>query len=348
VKRHVLGLWPTPLQRLTALEAVLRCGPLYLKRDDLTGFGLAGNKTRACEYLVGDAVASGADVLVTAGAPGSNFVGAAALAARVAGLDCEVLVSGTVPDRLPVTLELARRAGATLRFPGADREELDELVSARADTLRAAGRVPYPVPRGGATAVGALGFAAAAAELADQLSGIDSRPSTPGQMSTGGRSTGGRSTDDRSTGALSTDDVVVVMPTGSGASLAGFLAGRSMVGARWPTYGVSVSRPTAELGPHVLDLAGRCAALLGAAPPDAADVRLTDAIGRGFGRVTEDDRRNVLLGLRTEGLLFDSTYGAKAITAVLGLVRPGQALVLWHTGGLPSALKLLAEPGTDR
>jgi D-cysteine desulfhydrase len=252
-------------------------------------------------------------------------------------------VSGTVPDRLPVTLELARRAGATLRFPGADREELDELVSARADTLRAAGRVPYPVPRGGATAVGALGFAAAAAELADQLSAIDSRPSTPGQLSTDGRSTDGRST-----GSLSTDDVVVVMPTGSGASLAGFLAGRSVVGARWPTYGVSVSRPTAELGPHVLDLAGRCAALLGAVPPDAADLRLTDAIGRGFGRVTEDDRRNVLLGLRTEGLLFDSTYGAKAITAVLGLVRPGQTLVLWHTGGLPSALKLLAEPGTDR
>lgn len=315
MKRHVLGLWPTPLQRLTALEAVLRCGPLYLKRDDLTGFGLAGNKTRACEYLVGDAVAAGADVLVTGGAPGSNFVGAAALAARVGGLDCEVLVSGAAPDRLPVTLELARRAGATLRFTGAGREELDRLVSSHADLLRDAGRVPYPVPRGGATAVGALGFATAASELAGQLPD---------------------------------DDAVVVLPTGSGASLAGFLAGRSMIGARWTTYGVSVSRPTADLLPHVLELAGRCAALLGAAPPDRADVRLTDAVGRGFGRVTEEDRRNVLLALRTEGLLFDSTYGAKAITAVLGLAEPGRTLVLWHTGGMPGALKLLADPGADR
>jgi 1-aminocyclopropane-1-carboxylate deaminase/D-cysteine desulfhydrase-like pyridoxal-dependent ACC family enzyme len=181
--------------------------------------------------------------------------------------------------------------------------------------LRAAGRSPYAVPRGGATPVGALGFASAASELAEQLPD---------------------------------DDVVVVLPTGSGASLAGFLAGRSMLGARWPVVGVSVSRPTAELGPHVLDLAGRCAALLGAAPPGPADLRLTDAIGRGFGRVTEEDRRNVLLALRTEGLLFDSTYGAKAITAVLELARPGQSLVLWHTGGVPGALKLLAEPGSDR
>jgi D-cysteine desulfhydrase len=323
VKRYRLALLPTPLHRLPRLEAALDSGPLYLKRDDLIGFGLAGNKARALEYLLGAALAEGADVLVTGGAPGSNFAGAAALAARVAGLDCEVLVSGVPPDRLPVTLELARRAGATLRFTGADRERLDELVDAHCAALAAAGRTPYAVPRGGATPVGALGFAAAARELACQFE-----------------------SDAELAGPLGTD-AVVVLPTGSGASLAGFLAGRAAVGATWRTCGVSVSRPRELVGPHVLGLAGRCATLLGTPAPTEADLHLRDAVGPGFGRVTDEDRRNVQLALCTEGVLFDSTYGAKAITAVIELVRAGERapLVLWHTGGMPSALKLLAVPG---
>jgi D-cysteine desulfhydrase len=316
VKRRPLAILPTPLQRLSALEAVLDSGPLFLKRDDLTGFGIAGNKARTLEYLLGDALAGGADVLVTGGAAGSNFVGAAALAARVCELDCEVLVAGTAPDRLPVTLELARRAGATLRFTGADREELDRLVSERAAALTAEGRIGYAVPRGGATPVGALGYAAAAEEIAAQWH--------------------------------HDGDPVMVLPTGSGTSLAGFLAGRSALGATWRTYGVSVSRPPVEMGEQVLALAGECAALLAAPAPGPGDLHLIDAVGPGFGRVTEEDRRNVLRALQAEGLLFDSTYGAKALTAVVGLVAAGERapLVLWHTGGMPSALKLLADPGT--
>jgi D-cysteine desulfhydrase len=314
--RRPLAILPTPLQRLTGLEVALGCGPLYLKRDDLTGFGLAGNKARPLEFLLGAALADRADVLVTAGAPGSNFVGAAALAARVCGIDCEVLVSGSAPERLPVTLELARRAGATLRFTEAGREQLDDLVERHAGKLRGDGRRPYPVPRGGATAVGALGFAHAADELAAQLEAAHHTDA---------------------------DDVVVVLPTGSGASLAGFLAGRAARGATWRTYGVSVSRPAPQMSAQVLDLAARCAALTGAAAAGEKDLNLVDSVGPGFGRVTGTDLRNVMLALHSDGVLFDSTYGAKAITAVLGLLDAAP-LVLWHTGGVPSALKLLANP----
>jgi D-cysteine desulfhydrase len=308
--RRPLALLPTPLHRLPALEARLGSGPLYLKRDDLTGFGVSGNKARPLEFLLGDALARGADPLVTAGAPGSNFVAAAALAARVCGLDCEILVAG--PDagpRLPVTLELARRAGATLHFTGADREHLDHLVEQHAEKLRADGRDPYPVPRGGATPVGALGFADAARELAEQLAGTDP---------------------------------VVVLPTGSGASLAGFLAGRAAIGATWPTYGVSVSRPAARIRAGILDLAGRCAALAGTPAPADRDLRLVDATGAGFGQVGEQDRQAMRLALYNEGVLVDPTYGAKMIAALPDLVdrAAGAPLVLWHTGGLPGALKV--------
>ncbi|MGH3339435.1 MAG: pyridoxal-phosphate dependent enzyme, partial [Propionibacteriaceae bacterium] len=92
-----LAALPTPLMRMHRLEAALQTGPLYVKRDDLTGFGVAGNKARALEYLMGAAVQSGADVLVAAGSSSSNFCAAAALAAATVGLDCELLFPGNPP-----------------------------------------------------------------------------------------------------------------------------------------------------------------------------------------------------------------------------------------------------------
>jgi D-cysteine desulfhydrase len=311
--RYALAVLPTPLHRLPALEAATGGGPLYLKRDDLIGFGLAGNKARALEYLLGAALADRADVLVTAGSPASNFVAAAALAARVGGLSCDILVSG--PPRDTTTLALARTCGAQLCFTGADRETLDDLVADHADRLRRQGRRPYPVPRGGATPVGAFGFAAAARELAGQLD------------------------HDR----FDHDNATVVLPTGSGASLAGFLAGRAAIGARWRVYGVSVSRPATLIRGQILDLATRCAALAGTPPPDPDDLHLVDAVGPGFGQPGDRDRASARLALHRAGILLDGTYGAKALTALADLDAAGP-VVFWHGGGYPGALTLLGTP----
>lgn len=307
--RRPLALLPTPLHRLPALEELLGRGPLYLKRDDLTGFGVAGNKARPLEYLLGDALARRSDVLVTAGAPSSNFVAAAALAARVCGLDCDIIGAGSRPAALTVNLALAHRAGATLLFTGADRDELDHLVDERASKLRAGGRQPYPVPRGGATAVGALGFARAASELAGQLDGAD---------------------------------VTVVLPTGSGASLAGFLAGRAAIGAAWPIHAISVSRPAPRIRAEALDLAAACAALTGSPHPTGDDLSVVDATGTGFGRVTDSVRDAMATVLRREGILVDPTYGAKMFAALLADDVADGPVVLWHTGGLAVALTELA------
>jgi 1-aminocyclopropane-1-carboxylate deaminase/D-cysteine desulfhydrase-like pyridoxal-dependent ACC family enzyme len=227
-------------------------------------------------------------------------------------------VAGKAPAEEPLTLGLARGCGANPYFTGADLEELDGLVDEHAGRLRAEGRRPYPVPRGGATPVGALGFAAAVPELAAQLAGLD--------------------------------DAVVVVPTGSGASLAGFLAGRAATGATWRTYGVSVSRPAPRIRAEILALAGRCAALLHGPPVRDADLNLVDAVGPGFGRLTDADLRHVRLALDSEGVLVDPTYGAKALTAVLDLVEAGEQapIVLWHGGGVPAALSLLAGSAAQR
>ncbi|MFE3452611.1 1-aminocyclopropane-1-carboxylate deaminase/D-cysteine desulfhydrase [Nonomuraea sp. NPDC059194] len=295
--RRPLALLPTPLQRV-ALDG------LYLKRDDLSGFGLAGAKARALEYLVGDALARGADVLVTGGSPGSNFIAGAGLAASVCGLECELLVSGTAGEPAPLTVRMAACSGAKVLHTGSDRAALDKLIDERADRLRDEGRAPYPMPRGGATPTGALGFARAARELAAQLTVADP------------------------------DDVVVVLPVGSGASIAGLLAGRAAIGARWRVHGVSVSRPLHQIRGEILDLVAR----MGVA--EVTDWELVDATGQSHDR----DADLMLRALRGDGVLFDAKYGTKALAAVAGLRARGETapIVLWHTGGLPGALELLA------
>jgi D-cysteine desulfhydrase len=138
-----LATLPTPLVRANGLESALSAGPIYLKRDDLTGFGIAGNKVRALEFLLGDAVGQGADLLVAAGSPSSNFCAAAAMAARTVGLACDLLFSGPPPAAPSVNIELARACGARLFFDAAaTREELDGSVLEHARERQAQGRRP--------------------------------------------------------------------------------------------------------------------------------------------------------------------------------------------------------------
>jgi 1-aminocyclopropane-1-carboxylate deaminase/D-cysteine desulfhydrase-like pyridoxal-dependent ACC family enzyme len=307
--RFPLAVLPTPLVRASRLEATLGAGPLLIKRDDLAGFGVAGNKTRPLEYLVGAARDQGAEVLVTGGGPGSNFCAAAAMAAAAAGLDCELVVWGD-PTGAP-NIALAEAAGArVLPTGGSDRAAVDVLVAARAAELTRAGRQAYAVPRGGSTALGAVGFADAAAELARQL-------------------------DDRFGAAPS----AIVLPVGSGGSCAGLLAGLAACGLDVPVVGVSVSRPLAEIRDRVLTLAAECAALLGGPPPRPGQLDMVDARGTGFGRVTALEEGRARLALRTEGLLLDATYGAEAFSVAVERLRdrPAGPVVWWHTGGVVPA-----------
>lgn len=313
-----LATLPTPLTRMTRLEEALGAGPLFVKRDDLTGFGVAGNKARSLEYLVGAAVEDGADVLVTAGSPSSNFCAAAALAARVVGLDCDLLFPGSPPSLPSVNVELARAVGARLLFGAADtREELDDAVRDHADKLRAEGRRPYPMPRGGATAIGALGYASATRELAEQCA------------------------------AAGIDAQTVVVASGSGGTQAGLVAGQAAYGLTWQLLGASVSRPADQLAEQVRAASRACAALLGAEPPPDEAVDVRDCRGPGFGVPSEEDLTSARLALAHEGLLLDHYYGAKAMTLLRTRLAAGVATpaVFWHTGGVGAALTALTRGG---
>ena len=237
--RTPLAVLPTPLVAAPRLAAALGTGPLLVKRDDLTGFAFGGNKARLLEFLVAAAVADGADTLLTGGAAGSNFCAATAAAARRAGLACELAIAGAPePAESPgPALALARSWGAAVRWTGVpERGSVDTALPAAARELTAAGRRPYLIPRGGATGLGAVGYALAAAELRAQLDGL----------------------------GLGRQDVTVVVPTGSGGTLAGLVAGHVLLGRPWTLLGCSASRPPQAAQRQVLTLARECLRLLGA------------------------------------------------------------------------------------
>ncbi len=312
--RVQLATLPTPLVRAERLESALDAGPLFVKRDDLTGFGVAGNKARALEFLIGAALAEEADVFVTAGSPSSNFCAATALAATVVGMDCDLLFPGAPPPTTSVNVELARAAGARLLFEAtATRDDLNRAVVAHADSLRSQGRRPYAVPRGGAVPVGALGYAEAARELARQCDSAGITVET------------------------------VVVATGSGGTQAGLVAGQVGFGLPGRVTGASVSRPVHGMVEHVLGTARACAATVGLAQAAAADVDLRDARGGGFGVVSAEDAASARLALEREGLLLDDYYGAKSMTVFRALLAAGAPTpaVFWHTGGVAAALTSL-------
>lgn len=302
-----LALLPTPLVEVPRLADALGLGgSLLVKRDDLTGFAVAGNKARQLQPLLADARAQRADVLVTGGSPGSNFIQAATAAAAWAGLGCVLVLAGS-PGACPVhpNLAAARAWGAELRFTGdATRDSVDRDLPVVAEELAATGRRPYVVPRGGACPVGAAGYRDAVDEVLPQLAG--QRP-------------------------------MVVVATGAGGTLAGLVAGNVAHGRPLRIVGASVSRPLDEVYAQVLDLAAQVAASRGEPAPVAADVELVDARGPGHALPSPAGEAAAATALRAAGLVLDPVYTAKAL-ATLPAVADGRPALFWHTGGLLDAV----------
>jgi 1-aminocyclopropane-1-carboxylate deaminase/D-cysteine desulfhydrase-like pyridoxal-dependent ACC family enzyme len=322
--RTRLAVLPTPLVAAPRLAEALGTGQLLVKRDDLTGFAFGGNKARLLEFLIAGALADGADTLLTGGAASSNFCAATAAAARRAGLRCELVIAGQpVPDRAAgpggaagppgPALALARSWGAAVRWTGVpDRDSVDAHLPVAAADLAARGYRPYLIPRGGATGLGAVGYALAAAELQEQLAGH----------------------------GIALGEVTVVVPTGSGGTLAGLVAGHLLLGRPWALLGCSASRSPQAIVPRVLTLANQCLRLLGTEQePSPDDVTVVDARGPGHGLPSPDGLAAAAQAMRTEGLMLDPVYTAKA----LALVPRGRDVVFWHTGGVLDAVAAAEE-----
>ncbi len=305
---------PTPVEELARLRAALGGGPrLFVKRDDAIGFAFGGNKVRKLRLIVAQARAEGADTLVTAGGVQSNHCRATAAVAARCGLGCVLVVNGERPPRPTANLLLDELFGAEIRFVPR-RDDRPAAMAEVADALRRAGRRPFVIPVGASTPLGAAAYALAVGELVEQL---------------------------RADPTLPVPDVVV-HATSSGGTQAGLLAGGCVYGLAARVVGVSADEPAAPLAGVIGRLLSGLERDLGLAagtialdrPPEVDDT----FVGEGYGIPTDASREALTLMARTEGIVLDPTYTAKAMAGLIAYVRggriPPEATVLfWHTGG---------------
>ncbi len=295
---------PTPLERADRLGHALgyRPGRFWVKRDDLTGLATGGNKARKLELLVADAIATGCDVLVTAGGPQSNHARTTAAAAATAGLGCVLAFNSDAPSTTEGNQLLDVILGVERRFLGPiPMDDLNDAVARIADELRAAGRHPYVIPVGGSSPLGASAYVAAADEIVADLGH---------------------------------DDVLVVTGTGTGGTHAG-LAARLGHGR---VIGVDVGA-IADAASGVRTLTLEVATLVGRAKPTDEPRLLRDQVGAGYGAPTDACRAAILLAARSEGLLVDPVYSGKALAGLMSLPPAdvaAKAIVFLATGGVPA------------
>lgn len=312
--RLKIAALPTPLEEAPSLSAYLGGPRIMFKRDDITGLAFGGNKVRKIEYLMGEAVDRGCDVVVTVGAVQSNHARVTAAAARRLGLDSVLVLHGEEPAQRQGNLLLDAIFGADIRIVNTDDEYvLMGVVEDVARELRRQGRSPYVIPRGGATALGAAAFVNAGLELLDQLNGRGIRA-----------------------------DAVVHAST-SGGTQAGLYTALKVTQSGIQVLGISAGPPREVVTSRVRGLTGDLITLLGLDwRPHPDDIVVTDEyVGERYGVPTPACLDAMRLVARTEGTLLDPVYTGKAMAGLIDLVRRGQfaadqTVIFWHTGGQPA------------
>jgi len=322
--RISLATLPTPLQPADRLRAALggaACPRILIKRDDLTGLALGGNKARKLEFLIADALKQDATVVVTTGAVQSNHARMTAAAARAAGLDV-VLILTADGDHPPVqgNLLLDHLFGATIHYvplpadpllPTSDIEEAK--VAEVLQTLRSRGQRPYFIPVGGSSGVGVFGYVTGTLELVEQLRASNERPAR------------------------------LYYASGSRGTQAGLTLGAKIHAAPYTVYGVAVSGGESFKRERALRIANEAATIAGVSTRLTTDDLVTDQryIGAGYGIATPECLEAIRLLASTEGILLDPVYTAKAMAGLIDHVRRGELdpdapVVFLHTGGVPA------------
>jgi L-cysteate sulfo-lyase len=314
--RVSLGHLPTPLERLDRLRAALGpdCPVIYVKRDDCTGLASGGNKTRKLEFLMGAALAQGADTVVTLGAVQSNHARQTAAAAAKLGLGCDLILIDMVAKddaayRRSGNVLLDHLVGARVHMAAGEQAQakLKEIV----ERHQRDGRKVYVVPIGGSTAVGSLGYVAAFGEIEAQ------------------------------TRALGLTVDAIVHGSSSGGTQAGLIAGAALARSRTRIMGVNVYKKSgADVAETVHALALDTVQLLGGEMEGVTPrLHVIDGYqGEAYGLPTDAMLEAVRLVARTEGLLLDPVYSGKAMAGLIGHVSKGkftreQTIVFLHTGG---------------
>ncbi len=310
VPRIELAYAPTPLLKLERLSAHLGI-ELWVKRDDLTGLLETGNKIRKLEFLVGEALAQGADTLITCGTLQSNCCRAVSAVAARLGLRAVLALKGAPPPEYDGNLLLDRLLGAAIHYVDDEAwAKIDQVMEQLAAQARAQGRTPYVIPESGATVVGALGYLTCGQEIAQQV-----RHGAP-------------------------DFDTIAITAFSGGSQAGLLMAKQLTGLRAQIVAVPIAWEAARVRAYVADVIERAHRRYGLAVEVPAEIPLIDGYqGAGRAEVRREELETVLSLARLEGIVLDPVYTAKAFGALLDRIRRdrqslGQRVCFIHTGGV--------------
>jgi D-cysteine desulfhydrase family pyridoxal phosphate-dependent enzyme len=323
--RFPLATLPTPVTDAVRLRSALggarRCPRILLKRDDLTGLALGGNKARKLEFLIGDALRLGATSVVTTGAVQSNHARMTAAAARASGLGVTLVL--TTRESAPLrqgnylldsvfgaTIHLIR-AGPDPRIAVAPDEE--DRVREIVDAMQTRGERPYVIPVGGSSGVGALGYASGTREIIEQIKTLNVSPTR------------------------------LYYASGSRGTQAGLELGARLFGAPYRVCGIAVSGGEDEKRLRAARIANEAAALIGRRIEIRPEELSTDQqhIGEGYGIATREGLDAIRLLAEQEGVLLDPVYTAKAMAALIadvrsGTIAPDEVVIFLHTGGVPA------------
>ena len=312
IERIPLANLPTPIESLPRLSRILGGPQLFIKRDDLTGLGMGGNKTRKLEYLAADALSKDAKTLISTGAVQSNHCRQVAAAAAKLGLGCQLILAGEEPTEAQGNLLLDKLSGAQIFFTSKanrDRELQERFAQAELSGLK-----PYLIPYGGSNWIGALGYLNAMRELSDQ--------------------------------GLEPD--WIVFASSSGGTQAGLILGARLTGFKGKVLGISIEFKSEPYSVQIADLVNQTAKESEydwSVTPE--EVLINDAYCQaGYGVLTSAEIEAVKLFARTEGILLDPVYTGRAAAGLIDMIRKGffepeEKILFWHTGGTPA---LFAEP----
>lgn len=295
-----LGVFPTPIQKLENISRLLRTN-VYVKRDDLTGLGLGGNKVRKLEFLLADAKEQGAEIVFTTGGAQSNHAMLTAAAAGKLGMQAVLLLKKRGVTDCVGNLLLEQLMGTDVRF--VDTDDYADIYAEMDRIGKELGRPYYKIPCGGSNALGTLGYVACAKEIADQGMQFDH----------------------------------IICAEGSGGTMAGMALGARLFLSGAKVHGMMVDRePFHEITPQLMREA---ASLLEAdVEITEADYLLRDVCGKGYAIPSEEGSAAVSLMAEQEGLFLDPVYTGKAFGGLIELAKEGafreeDHVLFLHSGG---------------
>jgi D-cysteine desulfhydrase len=313
-----LARLPTPLHRLARLSAKLGV-ELFMKRDDLTGSALSGNKIRKLEFVLADAVAQKADTVLTCGGAQSNHCRATAIAAAMLGMNCRLLLRTADPTHPPQpegNILLDKMAGAEIVWITPEEYKIrDELLEREASTLKKAGRNPYTIPEGASNALGTWGYIRCIEELVNDIANL------PGGVN---------------------KDYSIISAAGSGGTSAGLILGNKIFDLNARIIGI-----------NVCDDRDYFMRVIGEICKDAisdfqlemefsrdGDINIIDGyVGRGYALSRPEELSMMCDVARTEGIFLDPVYTGKAFFGMVQELKRdprcfGDCIIFIHTGGI--------------